>query len=174
MKVKELIELNAMITDLEITVRKDGGLLWDQLNIGCSEGVKPPYPTRVPKEPRYAGSINKSNDKQYRDAAYIPKSINSWDDGKDYYEIKLNRIPAKWLELEVYSWEVWKASGVGTTNPRRYQNNSFHGQLMKIVALPSGENLEVRQSQPEARGDDLPGQMSITDFLEEAADGNDD
>lgn len=165
MRVKELIELNAMITDLEITVRKDGSLMWDQLNIGCSEGVKPPYPTRVPKEPRYAGNINISDDKLYRDAVYLPKSINSWDDGKDYYQILTGRIPAKWLELEVYSWEVWKASGVGTTNPRRYHNNSFHGQLMKIVALPSGENLEVRQSQPEARGDDLPGQMSITDFL---------
>ena len=38
---------------------------------------------------------------------------------------------------------------------------------MKIVALPSGEKLEVRQSQPEAKEDGLPGQMSITDFLEE-------
>lgn len=172
MTVKDLIELNAMITDLEITVRKDGGLLWDQLNIGCSEGVKPPYPTRVPKEPRYAGSINKSDDKQYRDAAYIPKSINAWDDGKDYYQILTGRIPAKWLQLEVHSWEVWKASGVGTTNPRRYQNVNFYGQLMKIVALPSGEKLEVRQSQPEAKEDGLPGQMNLEDYLEAIHDTN--
>ena len=31
MTVRNLIERNGMITDLEITVRKDGGLLWDQL-----------------------------------------------------------------------------------------------------------------------------------------------
>ena len=97
------------------------------------------------------------------DAAYIPKSINSWDDGKDYYEIKVNRIPAKWLELEVYSWEVWKASSVGTTSPRRYHNN-FQGQLMKIVALPSGEKLEVKE--PEKTEAGLPGQMNLEDYLE--------
>lgn len=163
MKVKDLIELNAMITDLEITVRKDGGLLLDQLNIGPSEGVKPPYPTRVPKEERFAGSLNQHDDGFYKDAAYIPKSINAWDDGKDYYEIKVNRIPAKWLELEVFSWEVWKASTVATTSPKRGRTANFHGQLMKIVALPNGEKLEVKQ---EEKTEELPGQMNITDFLE--------
>ena len=166
MKVKELIELNAMITDLEITVRKDGNLLLDQLNLGPSEGVKPPYPTRVPKEERFAGSLNQHSDKEYKDAAYIPKSINSWDDGKDYYEIKLNRIPAKWLELEVYSWEVWNASKVATTSPKRGRATNFQGQLMKIVAIPSGEKLEVKEKQEEKAETTLPGQMSIEDFLE--------
>lgn len=162
MKVKDLIELNSMITDLEITVRKDGGLLLDQLNLGPSEGVKPPYPTRVPTKEEYAGSLAQHTDK-YKDAAYIPKSINAWDDGKDYYEIKLNRIPAKWLDLEVYSWEVWKASTVATTSPKRGRSTNFQGQLMKIVALPNGEKLEVKQ---EEKTEELPGQMNITDFLE--------
>lgn len=162
MKVKDLIELNAMITDLEITVRKDGGLLLDQLNIGPAEGVIPPYPTRVPKSEKYAGSLNQHTD-QYKDAAYIPKSINAWDDGKDYYQILTGRVPAKWLGLEVYSWEVWNASKVATTNPRRYQNNNFHGQLMKIVALPNGEKLEVKQ---EEKTEELPGQMNIEEYLE--------
>lgn len=166
MKVKDLISLNAMITDLEITVRQDGGQLLDQLNIGCSEGVIPLYPTRVPKEPKYAGNPNRSVDDFYKDAAYIPKSINAWDDGKDYYEIKVNRIPAKWLDLEVYSWEVWTASKVGTTNPRRGRAN-FHGQLMKITALPSGEKLELKEDPlkretPEAT--QIDGQMLIFDY----------
>ena len=163
MKVKDLIELNAMITDLEITARLNGNVLYDQLNIGPSEGVKPPYPTRVPREARYAENLCRTDENMFRDAVYIPKSINAWDDGKDYYELKVNRIPAKWLELEVYSWEVWKASSVATTSPRRYQNNSFHGQLMKIVALPNGAKFEVKQ-EPET--EELPGQMNITDFLE--------
>ena len=165
MKVKDLIELNAMITDLEITVRLNGNLLLDQLNIGCSEGVKPPYPTRVPTKEEYAGSLAQHTDK-YKDAAYIPKSINAWDDGKDYYEIKVNRIPAKWLDLEVHSWEVWKASSVATTSPRRYHNN-FQGQLMKIVALPSGEKLEIiPQSEQKEKEVGLPGQMNIEEYLE--------
>ena len=166
MKVKDLIELNAMITDLEITVRKDGNLLLDQLNIGCSEGVIPPYPTRVPKEAKYAENLCRTDEKMFKDAAYIPKSINSWDDGKDYYEIKVNRIPAKWLELEVHSWEVWKASSVATTSSRRYHNN-FQGQLMKIVALPSGEKLEIiPQSEQKEKEVGLPGQMNIEEYLE--------
>lgn len=164
MTVKDLIELNAMITDLEITVRKGGNLLLDQLNIGCSEGVILPYPTRVPKEAKYAENLCRTDEKMFKDAAYIPKSINSWDDGKDYYEIKVNRIPAKWLELEVYSWEVWKASSVATTSPRRYHNNNFQGQLMRIVALPSGEKLEVKE--PEKTEEGLPGQMNIEEYLE--------
>lgn len=171
MKVKDLIELNAMITDLEITVRKDGNLLLDQLNIGCSEGVKPPYPTRVPTKEEYAGSLAQHTDK-YKDAAYIPKSINAWDDGKDYYEIKVNRIPAKWLELEVHSWEVWSASRVGargSVNLRRY-NGNFQGQLMKIVALPSGAKLEVKQE--EKTEEMLPGQMNLEDYLEAIHDTN--
>ena len=166
MKVKDLIELNAMITDLEITVRLNGNTLLDQLNIGPSEGITPPYPTRVPKDAKYAENLCRTDEKMFKDAAYIPKSINAWDDGKDYYEIKVNRIPAKWLELEVHSWEVWKASSVATTSPRRYQNNNFQGQLMRIVALPSGEKLEVKKTQQEAvKETELPGQMNITDFI---------
>jgi hypothetical protein len=120
----------------------------------------------VPTKEEYAGSLAQHTDK-YKDAAYIPKSINAWDDGKDYYEIKVNRIPAKWLELEVHSWEVWKASSVGTTSPRRYHNNNFQGQLMRIVALPSGEKLEIiPQSEQKEKEVGLPGQMNIEDYLE--------
>lgn len=163
MTVKDLIELNTMITDLVITVRIGGNLLLDQLNIGCSEGVKPPYPTRVPKDPRYAGNFNQSNDEMYKDAAYIPKSINAWDDGKDYYEIKLSRIPAKWLDLEVISWTVGRASSIGV-NPRRYNNSSFHGERLQITALPSGESLEIKEKTKDT-DEELPGQMNINDFL---------
>ena len=161
MTVKELIGLNMMITDVEITVRKNGSVLIDQLNIGCAEGVKPPYPTQVPIEERYAGTLDTTRRK---DAHYVPKSINSWDDGKDYWEIKVNRIPEKWLNLEVTSWEVWPAPGVGD-NPRRYRNNNFHGQRIRMDVLPSGESLAIkepkRQQVPEEQ---LEGQMSIADW----------
>lgn len=164
MTVKDLIERNSMITDLEITVRKNGADLYDQLNIGCSEGVKPRYPTRVPKEPRYVGNTNLSDPSTHIDAAYIPKSINAWNDGRDYYEIKLNRIPAKWLELEVFSWSAGRASII-STNPRRYQNNSFHGEYLRITALPSGESLEIKEKLSKDTDEEFPGQMNIIDFL---------
>lgn len=106
MKVKDLIELNAMITDLEITVRKGGNLLLDQLNIGPSEGVIPPYPTRVPKKEEYANSLNQHTDK-YKDAAYIPKSINSWwITCMPSTEKALKQISCmKRTELRAYGWK---------------------------------------------------------------------
>ena len=115
MTVKELMELNAMITDLEITVRNKDGLLIDQLHIGMGVGIKPPYPTRVPKNPKVCINVDKMNDKFYRDAAYIRKSINSWDDGTDYWRVKVSAVPAKWLDLDVTSLEVWEAPfGIGS------------------------------------------------------------
>lgn len=172
MTVRELIELNQMITDIEITVRINGSLLLDQLNIGPAEGEKPPYPTRVPRERRWAGNMSKHDETMFRDAAYIPKSINAWDDGKDYWQVKPNRIPAKWLDLEVYSWEVWPASTVCYSSPRRTNgklnltNVNFHGERINIIALPSGESLEVKEPKPkQTESEQLEGQMGIEDFL---------
>ena len=168
MTVRELIELNQMITDVEITVRKDGSALLDQLNIGPAEGIKPPYPTMVPKEERYVGNMSVSTK---REAHYIDKSINAWDDGKDYWQVKPNRIPEKWLDLEVYSWEVWPASSVCYTSPRRScpsghgANVNFHGQRLNITALPSGEKMEVTEPKPkQEQAEQLEGQMSIDDW----------
>lgn len=158
MTVYELISLNQMITDVQITVRKDGKLL-NQLNIGCAEGVKPPYPTMVPTEERYIDNIGTSHRKE---AAYIPKSINAWDDGKDYWQIKTNRIPQAWLDLEVYSWNVWQASRVGTTSARRGGNVNFHGERINIDALPSGQKLEIKEKPKE--DDQIDGQLSFEDL----------
>lgn len=161
MTVRELMELNMMITDAEITVRVDGtSCLIDQLNIGCERGIKPRYPTQVPKEKRWIGNQSTSTK---RDAHYIDKSINSWDDGKDYWQLKINRIPEKWLDLEVYSWGVWPASRCG--NPRRDRNGNFHGQRINITTYPSGEKLEVKEpKQKQDQDEQLEGQMSIEDW----------
>lgn len=167
MTVRELIELNQMITDIEITVRKGGSALLDQLNIGPAEGVKPPYPTMVPKEERYIGNQSLSTK---REAYYIDKSINAWDDGKDYWQVKVNRIPSKWLDLEVFSWSVWPASrsiyGRRTNYNSNFPNVSFHGQRLDVTALPSGERLEVENNKPkqEVQEQQLDGQMSIEDW----------
>jgi hypothetical protein len=169
MTVRELIELNQMITDIEITIRKNGSALLDQLNMGPAEGIKPPFPTMVPKEERYIGNIGIDTK---REAYYIDKSINAWDDGKDYWQVKPNRIPNKWLDLEVYAWEVWPASTVVPGSNRRndwghsFKNINFHGQRINITALPSGEHLEIKEPKPEQKPtDDIEGQLNIMDMI---------
>lgn len=159
MTVRELIELNAMITDLQIEVRHEGNLLFDELNIGLNVGRKPPFPVRVPI--KYDVNLAKGcrSSKFFRDAAYIQKSINSFDDGREYWEVKPNRIPKGWLDLEVFSWEVWQASRVGC--PGR-QNNNFYGQRLNIVALPSGQTLS--RPKQEQKENEYDGQMSIEDW----------
>ena len=148
-----------MITDIQITVRKDMKLL-DQLNIGCAEGVKPPYPTRVPKEEKYIDAVGYYAT-THKDAIYIDKSINAFDDGKDYYQIKPNRIPKQWLDLEVISWDSTHASKVGTTSPRRGRTN-FYGEKIRIDVLPSGQKLEIKEEKP--KDDQIDGQMSFEDM----------
>ena len=169
MTVRELIELNQMIVDMEIEVRQGGSRLVDALLIGCERGKKPYHPVKVPLDERY---IN--NPTMRREANYIDKSINAWDDGKDYYQIKLQKIPEKWLNLEVYSWEVWPASIWG--NPRRSTGNArnvnFHGQRINIVVLPNGEKLSVEQIKNKNIQSDIDGQTNIEDFLKEAQNGN--
>lgn len=174
MKVKELIELNQMITDVVITIRENGCLRLDEMHIGPAVGVKPPYPTRVPRKPEYAGGYNLHNDQMYREAAYNSKSINAWDDGHDYWQVKVNRIPKAWLDLEVFSWEVWEASTVRTTSPRRnnysenFKNVNFHGQRINITALPSGETLPAPEEAKPQKDDQLDGQMNIDDWMKGA------
>ena len=168
MTVKELIELNQMIVDAEITIREDGTRLVDQLNIGMCEGVVPPHPQRVPKHTNLSLPYALHDDKYYKNAAYIYKSINAWDDGKDYYQIKMNRFPQAWLDLEVFAWEVWPASAVGV--PRRciegkFRNVNFHGQRINIIALPSGQSMKVNE-EPKEKPEEYDGQMSITDWME--------
>ena len=166
MTVKELISLNQMITDAEITVRKNGSALLDQLNIGPARGIKPPHPQMVPKEEKYIGNMSLETK---REAYYINKSINAWDDGKDYWQVKLNRIPQKWLDLEVVSWEVWPASCVvpGANRRNDWGNShkcvSFHGQRININVLPSGESLKVKE--PKVTEPDVDdNQMTFEDW----------
>lgn len=171
MTVKELISLNQMITDIEITVRINGNALLDALFIGPAVGEKPPHPWRVPTERKYVGNMSHACQKE---AKYIAKSINSWDDGKDYWQVKTDRIPKGWGDLEVYGWEVWPASCVCYTSPRRQtgidtksRNVNFHGQRINIIALPSGDKLpETEEKKPKTnKQEQIPGQINLDEFL---------
>ena len=132
----------------------------------CFQIIKPPYPTMVPKEERWVGNLSMETK---REAHYIDKNINAWDDGKDYWQIKPDRIPKKWLELEVTSWGVWPASIVVYGSSRRndyghsHKNINFHGQRIWIEAKASGERLEVPEPK-EKTDDQLEGQMRIEDW----------
>ena len=157
MKVRELLELNAHITDVEITVRKNGNMLLDFLAIGPDAGLEPPYPMMIPNN---EGAFNGPRHK----AKYIRKSINAWDDGKDYYEIKVDGIPRKWLDLEVFSWRT-----MHVYSPHHWRDphpGMFSFEGIQITALPSGESLEIK-TKTEKKNEDLDengqliGQMSF-------------
>ena len=155
MTVEELLKLNGLITDVVIEVRINGSRLLDELHIGPDFGVVPPNPTQVPVDEAHVGGNCK------KDATYIDKSINTWDDGKDYWQLRVERIPKKWRELEVFSWRnanVYKPRhGRYSINP----NGDYNG--IRIVALPSGESLKVEEK--ETTGNQLEGQMNLEDFL---------
>jgi len=169
MTVRELIELNQMITDVNIEIRRDGTRLLDALFIGCAEGVKPPFPCKVPISEQYIDSLSFR-----KEARYIAKSINAWDDGKDYWQVKPDRIPKAWLELTVFSWQVWPASLIGI-NPRRKtgkaKNVTFHGERLNVIALPPGtvtvETLAEKMTEGASGSDQIEGQMDINDFITE-------
>ena len=157
MTVEELIRLNMFITDIHIEVRINGSRLLDQLCIGPDFGIEPRYPTMVP--------LDRNHLTQKKKSAYINKSINAWDDGKEYWQLKIDRIPKAWRSLEVYSFECWT---VCKHNHSRYSTNpssSYNG--IKITALPAGESLNVTDEKiGKATGDDqLEGQMNISDIL---------
>lgn len=167
MTVRELMELNQMITDVEIEVRRDGSLLLDALFIGCASGEKPPFPFKVPESEQYINNLTRR-----KEAHYVKKSINAWDDGRDYWQSKPDRIPKTWQSLKVFSWEVWPAYTSG--NPRRRTFNSrnvnFHGQLLRVVTLPPGdvtvEQLDEHMKAEAPKNDQIEGQMNIFDYAE--------
>ena len=86
MTIKELIESNSFIGDITIDIRGrsktvtpgfENQQTFSQLeqdwHIGYEEGKKPPYPSEK--------------------GIYIEKSINKYDDGEDYYDLTVSRIP---------------------------------------------------------------------------------
>ena len=79
MTVRELIELNPRIVDIEITVRENGNMLVDFMAIGPDAGVEPPFPQMIPN---VKGAFNGPKHK----ATYKRKSINAWDDGNGGYK----------------------------------------------------------------------------------------
>ena len=159
MTVQELISINQGITDICIEVRIDGCALLDALHIGLDFGAEPPYPQMVPIDRAHVGNQCLSAKKK---AKYIRKSINAWDDDKDYWQIKTNRIPKEWLDLEVYSWRNWHVY------KPRHPRYAFGGQDayegIQIVALPKGDRMPdivpERQLKVEHTND---GQMSLFD-----------
>ena len=88
--------------------------------------------------------------------------INVRVGGKEYWETKWNRVPAKYLELEVYSWSVWSAY-------RGIDNNKYReGERINITALPSGQTRpepEPREKKPQQEEDS--NQMTIDDWFRE-------
>lgn len=88
MTVKELIELNWLIGDIENNVRKDGnGVLLKKLKIGAG--------------------VEETNCLELREKEIVKNTeINIRDEGDFHYGLILNKIPKNWLNLKVYSWRM--------------------------------------------------------------------
>lgn len=138
MIVKELIELNYNITDLQIEVRDDGILL-KTYHIGPVEGK--------------VGKCPKKHD------VYIEKSINAWDDGAGYHGVKPNRIPKNLLNLEVKSFQRGLTYRDGDLSGC---------ESLIITVYPDGycEKDVQKQTGSQKSEEDLEGQMQITDYPE--------
>ena len=163
MNVRELIEINQNITDICIEVRVDGCALLDALHIGLDYGAEPPYPQMVPIDRAHIGNQCMAAKKK---AKYIRKSINTWDDDKDYWQIKTNRIPKAWLDLEVFSWQNWHVY------KGRHPRAAFGGQDayegIRIIALPTGEHM-MRMPEERALKSEPTNLDQITLFDEKGA-----
>ena len=157
MTVRELIELNQKICDLVIEVREDGKLI-DYYAIGYAM-YKPRYPMRVPRKPEYHPA-NRMDDSRYREGTYKPVSINTIDDGKDYWQVKVKRVPEYYLNLQVRDWDCTIAySGIG----RRGRGGSFDGKKIYVTALPNGTPPPAEEK-PKAN-EQMEGQITL-DTLE--------
>ena len=167
MTVKELLETNMELVDVQITLRSKEGWLLNELNIGPDYGVVPPYPQMVPKDESYAGTDSLYNKKQ---AQYIQKNINAYDDGKDYFQLCLNRFPKGWLDLEVFSWHQ------GYVYPGHHQRKVHPGEFnwhgIRITANRYEDTL-IELEEPKAiekKNEQLEGQMDIFDFVDEVTE----
>ena len=153
MTIRELAEHNQLICDIEIEVR----------NAGHLEHVY-----RFGDGARYYPGDNSpmfQKGKTFRDITDVDKTeINAHDMGKDYYQVKLNRIPKKFqfiLDEELCSWNITHA----------YRGlSSFYAEAKKLLITIDG----AWQSQPveseektAAKNEQLEGQTNIFDFLEE-------
>lgn len=162
MTVRELLDTNMGIVDVKITLRNKDGWLLNELNIGPDYGVVPPYPQRVPKEERYAGNYSEDTKK---DAVYIRKNINTYDDGKEFFQLKLGVFPKGWLDLEVYSWHYSHVYPAHHT--RKVPPGQFVFEGISITAQRYEDTLVVLE-EPKAlvqKSDQLEGQMHITEWL---------
>lgn len=131
MTVKELIELNWLIGDIEIEVRKDGnGILLKRLKIGAG--------------------AEEAKDPELREKEIVKNTeINIRDTGDFYYGLIMSKIPKNWLNLKVYSWRVgWS---------HRPDDSQSSLELIRIECYPDGYKEEKKK--PDTEKDD--GQLSL-------------
>lgn len=96
MTVEELISLNGSIGDVVVEVRDNGSLVW-VYRFGKNVGDLSPN--------AFGGPRTEIRKKMTASA----KPINSKDNGKDYYEILVNRIPENVRKLEVTAFSSHRA-----------------------------------------------------------------
>ena len=138
MKIKELLELNNCIGDLDVEIRDENAIYIKSYHIGLNSGIEP-----IQRPPLCENDV------------YKEVSINSFDTKRVYYQILLNKIPKQLLELEVFSWRSYEAF-----------RRDYSCELERVLIEVRGVNhVEIKE---ECLKNDaqLSGQMEITDFPE--------
>lgn len=141
MTIKELIELNDYIGDITVTIRdSEGKNKIQEYHIGVNAGIIPVY----------------HDDKD----VYEEIEINTFDKGKDYYQILVSRVPKQILELRVFAYRIWGSY-------RRYLSAS-HGLEHVHITVRQGENAKtpvIKEKSQEAKKEELEGQINLEDFI---------
>ncbi len=132
MTVKELIESNQCIGDINIIIRDRNGMRTKGYHIGADEGM----------EPIRRSLINEKD-------VYRKVNINAFDT-KDIYQLYSNRIPKQLLELEVFSWKSTKA----------YRRGMTHSLECIDIEIRNGAALELTR-EDKIKDEQLAGQMSL-------------
>lgn len=169
MTIRELAEKNQQIMDIEVTLRTEKSLFIHRYRFGG--GAK-----YYPGDEAQAKSLGK----RMENIVTIDNTeINAYDirSGKDYYQLKLDKIPKKYqfiLDKEVGSWTLSSS----------YRTNSTHwnGSKLLYVTCYEGESVKNNNDVIKTKVDDvnekvdtkkaltgwenLPGQMTLTDWEE--------
>lgn len=163
MKIRELLEKCAFITDIEVSIYKDS-CLYDEWHIGPAVGhITPYFNAWDDKDQMHTGESRSSYESKmeiqskWRKPHYLPDPINSRED-KDYWHVILDKVPREVQELEVDSFDVWR-----TLYTRQCLRE--HGLLLR-VSVRTGEDYRSKPDKTQkAAAEEEYGQLNLEDIL---------
>lgn len=139
MTIKELVELNFCIAEIEVEVRSNGRL---KAKYYIGDGAW-----------RNAKLREHEAHQDYK-VEFIAEKINRFENDHVYHDVILKNIPKKILKMEVYAWQM--------TKKHWHPTNSDSFEAIEVtVEVPENYDLPPMQEEKE-----LEGQMDINDVFD--------